>query len=138
MLRADTLKMNKIACEVSLKSQKKLRELGKVGINIPMGYIFKNNILAYMGPSITVKMEPIGQIETKYVSEFETGGINQTRHKIYVHVKTNLRVIFPMKSSDVEVDNEMPVSETIIVGKVPNTALQMDLKGAGFKLDNGL
>ena len=136
MLKADTLKMNKIACDVSIDSQKKLRELGEYGIKIPLGYIFKNNLLSYLGPSITVKMQPIGSIETKYHSEFESAGINQTRQRIYVSFKTNMRVILATKGNDLEVNNEIPISETIIVGKIPSTAVQLGLEDAGFKLEN--
>ena len=136
MLKADTLKMNKIACDVSLDSQKKLREFGEYGIKVPLGYIFKNNLLAYLGPSIKVKMQPIGSIETKYHSEFESAGINQTRQKIYVSFKTNMRIILATRGNDVEVNNEIPISETIIVGKIPSTAVQLDLQSAGFKLEN--
>jgi sporulation protein YunB len=136
MLKADTLKMNKIATDVALESQRELQKLGEVGIKIPLGYITRNNILSYYGPSITIKMQPIGHVETKYSSEFESAGINQTRHKIYVKVKTTVRVIIPLKSNDIEVTNEVPIAETIIVGKTPNTAVQLDLSGTGFKLGN--
>ncbi|WP_411911127.1 sporulation protein YunB [Clostridium estertheticum] len=136
MLKADTLKMNKIACDVALKSQKELMKLGDVGIKVPIGYITRNNILSYYGPSVNIKMQPIGHVETKYSSEFESAGINQTRHKIYVKVKTTVRVIIPLRSNDIEVTNEVPIAETIIVGKTPNTSVQLDLNGTGFKLGN--
>lgn len=136
MLKADTLKMNKIACDVALEAQKELVKLGDIGIKIPIGYISRNNILSYYGPRITIKMQPIGIVETKYSSEFESAGINQTRHKIYVKVKTTVRVIIPLKSNDIEVSNEIPIAETIIVGKTPNTAIGLDLNGTGFKLGN--
>lgn len=136
MLKADTLQLNKIASQVALESQKRIRELGNVGIKLPIGYIFKNNILAYLGPSITIKMQPIGHIETKYSSDFESVGINQTRHKIYVQVRTEVRVILPLRSNNIEVRNEIPISETIIIGKVPDTSINLDLQGAGFKLPN--
>jgi len=136
MLKADTLKMNKIACDVALESQKELMKLGEVGIKVPLGYITRNNILSYYGPKITIRMQPIGSVETKYSSEFESAGINQTRHKIYVKVKTTVRVIIPLKSNDIVVTNEVPIAETIIVGKTPNTAVQLDLTGTGFKMGN--
>ncbi len=136
LLQADTLKMNKIACDVSINSQNKLRKFGEYGVSIPFGYIFKNNLLANLGPTFKVKMEPVGNIETKYISAFESAGINQTRHKIYVSFKTNMRIILPMKSNEVSVVNEVPISETIIVGKIPNTSVQLDLDSAGFKLNN--
>lgn len=128
MLKTDTLKMNKIATNVALSAQEEIKKVGEIGIRLPLGYLTKNNILAYYGPKVTVRMQPIGHIETKYISKFETAGINQTRHKIYVEAKTKIKVILPMASSDVEIVNQVPIAETIIVGKVPQTSLQMDLK----------
>ncbi len=136
MIKADTLKMNKIACDVAMKSQTQLRKIGEVGLKVPLGYMFKNNLLAFMGPKINVKMQPIGYIETKYLSDFQSVGINQTRHKIYVQVKTNMRIIVPFNSKNIEITNEVPISETIIVGKVPDTSINMGLDNAGFKLPN--
>lgn len=136
MLKADTLKMNKIACSVSLDVQKQLMDLGYVGVKIPLGYLLQNNILAYFGPRVIIKMQPIGYIETKYISTFESAGINQTRQRIFVQVKTDVRVILPMKSNNITINNEVPISETIIVGKVPETSINMDLQDAGLKLKN--
>lgn len=136
LLKADTLKLNKIACTVALKSQTELNELGNVGIKLPIGYITRNNILSYLGPPITVKMQPLGYVEAKYISEFESAGINQTRHKIYVNVKSRVRIIIPLMSRDVEVNHQIAIAETIIVGEVPKTALQLNLDKAGFNLNS--
>ena len=137
LMKANTLKLNKVACDVAVKSQKEIQELGTVGIKIPMGYIFRNNILAYFGPDVTVKMQPIGSIETRYLSQFESAGINQTRHKISIELKTSMKIIIPFNNNDIEVKNEIPVAETIIVGKIPDTTLNFDLQDAGFRLNNG-
>jgi sporulation protein YunB len=136
LLKADTLILNKIAADISINSQKKLKEIGDMGIKMPFGYIFQNNILAGLGPDIKIKMRPIGNIETKYSSEFETAGINQTRHKIYVVVTTQIRVVIPMRSNVLEVKNEIPICETIIVGKTPNNAINLDLQRSGYKINN--
>lgn len=125
MLKADTLKMNKVATNVAIETQEKLKEIGEVGIKLPLGYLTRNNILSYYGPKVTVRMEPIGHIETKYISQFETAGINQTRHKIYLETKTKIKIIIPTANNEIEVVNQVPIAETIIVGKVPQTALQM-------------
>ncbi|WP_278335899.1 sporulation protein YunB [Desnuesiella massiliensis] len=121
LLKADTIKLNLIAAKVALKSQQDLKNLGTIGIEVPLGHMFKNNILADIGPRVKIKMQPIGHIETMYSSDFESAGINQIRHKIYIMVKTKIRVTIPLDSHDIEVKNEIPVCETIIMGKVPNT-----------------
>lgn len=127
MLKADTVKLNALATEVALRSQNEIREIGAVGIKMPLGYVSKNNIISYWGPNIPIKMEPIGRVETSYDSTFESAGINQTRHKIYMNVSTKIRVILPLNNREVEVKNEIPVSETVIVGKIPRNALGLDL-----------
>lgn len=136
LIKADTLKMNKIATDVAINSQKELKKLGSHGIKLPVAYIFQNNILAKFGPKVSVIMTPIGYIETKYESEFESAGINQTRHKIYVQVSAKLRVIIPTKNDEIEVKREVPIAETIIVGKIPDTAINLDLDGASYRLDS--
>ena len=79
-----------------------------------------------MGPKITVKMQQVGNITTSYESEFESAGINQTRHKIYLNLTTTMRVVVPFNSKEVEVTCQIPVSDTIIVGKIPETAINMN------------
>ncbi|HJF35708.1 MAG TPA: sporulation protein YunB, partial [Clostridium perfringens] len=96
MINADTIKLNELATEVAIKSQRDIKEVGSIGVKMPIGYITKNNIMSYWGPSITVKMEPIGRVVVTYESLFESAGINQTRHKILVNVKTNLKIILPL------------------------------------------
>ncbi|NOV88618.1 sporulation protein YunB [Clostridium acetobutylicum] len=132
MMKANTIILNKLACDVALESQYDINKLGEVGIKMPLGYIFKNNILSYMGPELTIKAQQIGHVETKYLSKFEGAGINQTRHIIMILVKTKVRVMIPMAYDDIEIKNEIPVAETIIVGKIPNSALGLSLKNSGF------
>lgn len=48
-------------------------------------------------------MRQIGKINTSYESIFESAGINQTRHKIYLNVDMKVRVIVPLKSRDVSI-----------------------------------
>ncbi len=126
MIRADTVKQNYLASQVVLKCDERLSELGDLGVKIPLGYL-SNNVMFYnMGPKITVKMQQVGNITTSYESEFESAGINQTRHKIYLNLTTTMRVVVPFNSRDIEVTSQIPISDTIIVGKIPETAINMN------------
>ncbi|WP_291579539.1 sporulation protein YunB [Clostridium sp. UBA6640] len=129
LLKADTLKMNKIATDVSLRVQRELKEIGRVGIEFPIGYVTKNNLLSNLGPNITATMQPVGHVETRYISDFESAGINQTRHTIYVEVKAKIKVVLPIGYNEVEVISQLPITETVIVGKIPETSVQLDLNG---------
>ena len=122
LLQADTIKLNNIATEMVLKSQEDINEIGEIGIKVPVSYAFKNTFLSYWSPKMTIKIVPIGRIETKYNTSFESAGINQTRHKVYIDVYSKARMILPLVSKDIEIKTEMPISETIIVGKIPKTS----------------
>lgn len=127
MVRADTVKLNTLATKISLSSQDDLENMGKVGFKIPLGYVSKSTILSYLGPDIIVKMRPIGRVEVSYESIFESAGINQTRLKIYMNVKSTMQIILPFESRELEMVNNIPVCETIIVGEIPRTILGSDV-----------
>ena len=127
MVKADTVRLNTLATKISLKGQDELEKMGKVGFKIPLGYVSKISILSYLGPDIIVKMRPIGRVEVSYESVFESAGINQTRLKIYMNVKSTMQIILPFESRDLEVVNNVQVCETIIVGEIPRTILGSDV-----------
>lgn len=127
MVKADTVRLNTLATKISLKGQDELEKMGKVGFKIPLGYVSKVSILSYLGPDIIVRMRPIGRVEVSYESVFESAGINQTRLKIYMNVKSTMQIILPFESRDLEVVNNVPVCETIIVGEIPRTILGSDV-----------
>lgn len=127
MMKADTLKLSEISAVTVMKAQKKIEEKSSINVKIPLGQITRTNLLGNLGPNVKVKMGTIGNITSRYISEFESAGINQTRHKIYIETTTRMRLILPFESSELEVVNQIPVVETIIVGKVPETSVQLDL-----------
>lgn len=128
LIRADTIKLNKLSSEIALECNDELKKIGDIGVDVPIGWITERSVLYNMGPEINIKIQPIGNINIDYDSKFESAGINQTRHKIYLKVKAMVRVVVPLHSQDVEVDCDIPVAETIVVGKIPETAL--DFKAA--------
>lgn len=138
-LEADTIKLNELAAKVAIEAQNDIEDVGTVGVKVPLGYALKNNILAYFGPEITVKMEPIGRIHTSYESTFESAGINQTRHKIYINMVTNPKIVLPLQSREVEVKHQIPIADNIILGEVPRVSMSRDplLEGVDTEFNGG-
>lgn len=126
MLRADTVKLNYLSAKLVLASNNKIGELEEVGLKVPLGYMTKNLVFYNLGPKINVDMTQIGNITSSYESVFESAGINQTRHKIYLNINMKMKLIVPLKSREVEIASQIPIAETIIVGKVPNTAIDLN------------
>jgi sporulation protein YunB len=123
LIQADTGKLNYIAAELSTECNKELSDMKNTAIKVPLGWMSDKSAFYNIGPKISVEIEPIGNISTSYESKFESAGINQTRHKIYLNVTAKIRLRLPLRNQDSEVSTQVPVSDTIIVGKIPNTTL---------------
>lgn len=126
MLRADTIKLNYLSSKLILESNEKISKLEQIGLKVPIGYISKNLMFYNLGPKLNIKLSQMGNITTNYESVFESAGINQTRHKIYLNVNMKMKVVVPLNSKEVEVVCQIPISETIIVGKIPSTAIELN------------
>jgi len=121
LVQSDTIKLNYIAAELSTECNKELNDMNNATIQVPFGWLSDKSAFYNLGPKITTQIQPIGNISTNYESKFESAGINQTRHKIYLNVTAKLRLKLPLKNQDIEVNTQIPISDTIIVGKIPNT-----------------
>ncbi|QCX34228.1 sporulation protein YunB [Caloramator sp. E03] len=132
MIQANTVELNRIGSDVALSVQKRIQSIGVRGVKIPLGVLAKNDLFAYYGPKITFKMQPVGSVVTSYRSEFQAAGINQTRHIVYLDVTSTIQVVIPLARNVVTVTSNIPIAESIIVGKVPNTYANIE----GTKLDD--
>ena len=130
MIRANTVKLNYLTSRLSIRCNEELQKMGEVGVEVPLGWITDNSAFYEFGPDINVKIDPIGNMKVSYESKFESAGINQTRHKIYLNVEARVRMKIPLHSKEQVVTCQIPVAETIIVGKTPNTAIDL---GGGNK-----
>ena len=123
LMQVNTVKLNYLTSKLAIECNEKLQEMDQIGVKVPLGWISENSILYNLGPNITVKIEPIGNMNVSYESKFESAGINQTRHKIYLNVETKVRTKVPFHSQEIEVICQIPIAENIIVGKTPSTAI---------------
>lgn len=121
LMQADTVKVNKFSANTTLAVQKALEELRWQSLSIPVGQILGIPFLAHMGPQIKYQIMPVGTVRVNVVDKFESAGINQTKHTIYLNFDTNIRVVIPSKSGETVVANQVPLVESIIVGGVPST-----------------
>ncbi len=121
MLAAKTLRMNELSTQTALTAQQMLEASKNETVLVPLGSLFGMPLLAGAGPRIEVRVIPIGSVAAQFVTEFESAGINQTRHKISLVLSTTVRLIAPSSSQRVEVASKVLVAETIIVGQVPQS-----------------
>ena len=117
LMQANTILMNNIAAEVALEVQEQLKEISKSIIKVPLGNAFNTQLINL--PSVKVQIVPQGSVAVDFATEFESSGINQTRHRIYIIVVTDIKMIVPLVSENLRITTNIPIAETIIVGDVP-------------------
>lgn len=127
LMQPDLQIVNEFVSQVTMGIQKNLSELKEEEIKIPLAQALGFQVLATMGPRITVKMIPEGVVlPPKIVDSFEAAGINQTRHKIYLQVKVEIQIIVPFVHKRLPVETTVPVTEATIMGKVPQVNMSVD------------
>ena len=126
---ANPLKINKIARDTASISQSNLKNLSLNGIPVPLGALTGIEAFAGLGPSIHFRIIPVSSVSCGFSSTFESVGINQTKHSIYLNVIADISIVMPSKTENFAVTTQILVGESVIVGTVPDAYLQSDIFG---------
>lgn len=126
---ANPLKINKIARDTASISQSNLKNLSLNGIPIPLGALTGIEAFAGLGPSIHFRIIPVSSVSCKFSSAFESVGINQTKHSIYLNVIADISIVMPSRTENFAVATDILIGESVIVGTVPDAYLQSDIFG---------
>lgn len=124
LLTSNTAQVNQLARKTAILSQQKLEELAKEQIEIPFGTISGIPLFSEVGPNVVITVTPIGAVNCTFTSTFESVGINQTLHRMYVNVQCKIDLIIPQSHYVTEHNVPILICESVIVGKVPSTYLQ--------------
>ena len=123
LLQANSAVIGKVAKDTANIVEEKINSVGSIQISIPVGTLLGITFLIGKGPKIKFNLEPIGSVSCKIYSQFESAGINQTLHKIYLEITSKVDVILPDRSATVTLDTPVLLTESILVGKIPDTYL---------------
>lgn len=94
-------------------------------LSIPVGNLTGINFLSGRGISLPVEVVAVGSAHAEFHNQFDYAGINQTRHQILLDVSVAVDILLPRDTLRTEVTAQVPVAETVIVGAVPDTYLQL-------------
>lgn len=121
LIQANTSAMNLLASQVSLRAQQRLEDIENQSVMVPLGSALGLTLLAGSGPSIRVNILPVGSVVASLNTEFQSAGINQTRHKVVLTLQGTVRLVIPTGAATVQAVAEVAVAESIIVGEVPES-----------------
>lgn len=115
----DIAKLNRIKTAVNAIVIDRITNCEEGEVAIPLGNILGSEILAGRGPRLRIRMIPVGTVYSEVENQFESAGINQTRHRILLRVRAEMTVIIAGYSANTSASTEVCVAETVIVGAVP-------------------
>lgn len=129
LMQPNTREINRFSSRLSLSIQRKLEKLEDVEVVIPVFRIIGLDLFAALGPNFKAKVLPAGFVHPPAIRDsFEAAGINQIRHKIYLHVNINIKLIVPFVQKTTQVEADLPLIEVTIMGEVPQVYVGLNGK----------
>ena len=128
-LTTDMARMNLLRAELAAVILEALEEVDVSDVQVPLGSLFDLEPLWAKGPTLKARAMTVGTVRAEFDSQLTSAGVNQTLHRIWMEVDVPMTLLLPGGEVEVTVDTRVCVAETVIVGQVPDTYLQVgDIK----------
>ena len=124
-LSADTTRLNLLRSQLGASVLEALEEVDVSDIQVPLGSLLDSELIWARGPAIRARALSVGTISAEFDSDFTSAGVNQTLYRIWLEISVPLTVMLPGGGVQVDLSSRLCMSETVIVGSVPSTYLQM-------------
>ncbi len=131
---ANQYEINAITREIVKETQFQMNTLGEDGLKINIGTFSGIPFFIGRGPAINLRLMPIGDVTSRFDSEFNSVGINMTKHTLFLYISVHISIVMPVQSYDVYSTNQVMLAESIIVGKVPEVYLNGGSLGQSLNL----
>jgi len=95
-------------------------------VRIPAGSLSGVSMLMGRGPKVPVDVVALTSSRVSFDSSIVSAGINQTRHRISLVVHVDVDILVPWGTESSSVETEVLIADTVIVGRVPETYLNME------------
>ena len=136
-VEADTVKINALKAGVTTEILTQLKKHQNMTVRIPTGTLLNGDLLTGRGPRIPVKISLSGAAATQMSSYFESAGINQTSHRLVMDITVTLYAAIPGNDATTTLETSFIIAETVLVGKVPDTFLDVDGRVANLEGEKG-
>ena len=119
-MRANVALANILAMRARMHAQENIDSMASQGVRVPLGTVSGIPLLMGRGPYITIRMMSIGAVTSYFESHFESAGINQTMHRLMIIVQADVSIILPAGDRRITGENEILITESLIVGAIPD------------------
>lgn len=124
-IKANMARINALSSEL-LSDIVEAADRGELSLSIPIGNILGSSLLLGKGPDIPVDITLLTSSRVDFKNELSAAGINQTKHEMKLDVVVDIDVVLPWRTVSTQVVTEILIAETVIVGEVPQTYLDLE------------
>ena len=124
-LTTDMARMNLLRSELTAAILEALKGVDVSDVQVPLGSLFDLEPLWAKGPALKAKAMTVGTVRAEFDSQLTSAGVNQTLHRIWLEVDVPMTLLLPGGEVETALHTRLCVAETVIVGKVPDTYLQL-------------
>jgi len=124
-LTSNTTEMNRLRTEILSAVLAQIEELDSGELGVSLGELTGLVILSEKGPVLPVRVRSVGTAAAEFHSVFTSAGINQTYHQVMLDFSVDVTLLIPGGAIDAAVSTQVCVAETVLVGEVPQTFLQL-------------
>lgn len=125
-IKTNMAEVNRLKSEILDKVDQEILEISVSEIGLPLGNVILPEFFSGKGPQLPVRIISVSMSDASFYSEFSAAGINQTRHQLMVTVEATMTVLTPLGTQNVTADSQIIAAETVIVGNVPQTYMNLN------------
>lgn len=94
-------------------------------VSVPLGNLTGISLLMGRGPGVPEEIIMMTSSHVEFQNNVVTAGINQTKHQINLEVVVDIDILIPWGTESAEVVTEVLIADVVVVGKVPETYLNI-------------
>lgn len=125
-IKSNIAEINRLKTSVLKRIDSKLENMSLEELGVPIGSVVLPELFSGRGPEIPVRVLAVRTSDAVFHSNFESAGINQTLHSIYIDIHVVITILTWTGTQEIAVDASVVAAETVIVGTVPTTYLGME------------
>lgn len=125
-LKTNMNEINRLKTKILSVIDTLLLDLDVNEIGLPLGSVILPELFSGTGPKLPVKVMSISRSDAEFRNEFKEAGINQSLQQIMMDVIITMTILTPVGTETVTTTSQVVVAETVIVGNVPDSYVNVD------------
>ncbi len=124
-VRTNTAVVNTVRTALTNNVIAEMERFSSLSVAIPMGTLTGWDWFSGFGPLLTFPISFTATVVSGVSSTLVAEGINQSLYQVLIHLQISLYVVSPMGRSTVGAQVSYPITETVLLGKVPDNLTEV-------------